>query len=320
MTYCIDKAIEKQRGKALKEIFLEHRSVSQVARRYGRNRSTIYRWIERWREINGHPDFKNYGRPNRPRGATFRLSSLKWSVPTLSSAPRTHPNALDERLVGRIIETKLELGRSNYIVWLTLQNENLSVSFSSVRRIVRRYGIQRVRIHGKKYWAKHNPKRPRAESPGDLVEVDTVFLMNHFGGRDLYITNIIDVATRLVHSRVGYSYSQTSTANAVLVAQKEFGFKFKMVQCDNGREFGRRFKEILAKHDIPIRHTRVRKPNDNAHIERFNRTMREESIGPYTARDLPEITKNIQEYLIYYNYARIHTTLRMTPMQMLQRC
>ncbi|MCR4753166.1 MAG: transposase, partial [Candidatus Saccharibacteria bacterium] len=50
------------------------------------------------------------------------------------------------------------------------------------------------------------------------------------------------------------------------------------------------------------------------------RTMREESIGPYTARTLPEVTKSIQEYLIYYNYARIHTTLRMTPMQMLQRC
>ncbi|MBQ1563749.1 integrase core domain-containing protein, partial [Candidatus Saccharibacteria bacterium] len=66
--------------------------------------------------------------------------------------------------------------------------------------------------------------------------------------------------------------------------------------------------------------TRVRQPNDNAHIERFNRTMREESIGPYTARTLPEVTKSIQEYLIYYNYARIHTTLRMTPMQVLQRC
>ena len=140
--------------------------------------------------------------------------------------------------MARIIATKLELGRSNLVVWLALQNENTEVSFSSVRRIVRRYKLQRVRLYGKKYWAKNNPRRPAAESPGDLVEVDTVFLMNHFGGRDLYITNIIDVYTRLAHSYVDYSYSQTSTANAVLAAQKEFGFKFKMVQCDNGREFG----------------------------------------------------------------------------------
>ncbi len=320
MTYCTDKAIERQRGKALKEIFYEHRSVAQVARRYGRNRSTIYRWKKKWLEINNYPDFTNYGRPSVKSSKIGRLNSLRWVIPTLSSAPRTHPNALAERTVRRVIESKLELRRSNFIVWLSLQNEGVELSFSSVRRIVKKYQLQRVRLYGKKYWAKKNPRRPAARHPGDLVEVDTVFLMNHFGGKHLYITNIIDVYSRLAYSAVNYSYSQTSTANAVLEAQKDFGFKFKMVQCDNGREFGERFKNILEGRGIPIRHTRVRKPNDNAHIERFNRTMRDESIGPYTARDLPEVAKSIKEYLIYYNYARIHTTLRMTPMQVLQRC
>ena len=48
--------------------------------------------------------------------------------------------------------------------------------------------------------------------------------------------------------------------------------------------------------------------------------MRDELIGPYTGRGLEEVSKSISEYLIYYNYARIHTTLRMTPIQMLQSC
>ena len=222
MAYCIVKSIEIQRSKALKEIFLEDRSIAQVARRFGRNRSAIYRWIKRQKENNNYPDFRNYGRPNR--------------------------------------------------------------------------------------------------APGELVEADTVFLMNHFGGQNLYITNVIDVYTRMTHSRVDYAYSQTSTADTVLEAQELFGFKFKMVQCDNGREFGERFKLILNKNNIQIRHTRVRRPNDNAHIERFNRTMRDELIGPYTGRGLEEISKSIREYLIYYNYTRIHTTLRMTPIQMLQSC
>lgn len=60
MAYCIAKSIEIQRSKALKEIFLEGRSVAQVARRFGRNRRTLYRWIKRWREINNYPDFRNY--------------------------------------------------------------------------------------------------------------------------------------------------------------------------------------------------------------------------------------------------------------------
>lgn len=189
-----------------------------------------------------------------------------------------------------------------------------------MRRIVRRYKIQNIRLYGKKYWAKNNPRRPLANTPGELIEVDTVFLMNHFGGQNLYITNVVDVYTRMAHSRVDYTYSQTSTADTILEAQELFGFKFKMVQCDNGREFGERFKTILDKNDIQIRHTRVRRPNDNAHIERFNRTMRDGLIGPYTGRGLEEVSKSIREYLIYYNYVRIHTTLRMTPIQMLQRC
>ena len=35
MAYCIAKSIEIQRSKALKEIFLEGRSITQVARRFG---------------------------------------------------------------------------------------------------------------------------------------------------------------------------------------------------------------------------------------------------------------------------------------------
>ena len=50
MAYCIAKSIEIQRSKALKEIFLEDRSIAQVARRFGRKRSTIYLWIKRWKK------------------------------------------------------------------------------------------------------------------------------------------------------------------------------------------------------------------------------------------------------------------------------
>ena len=105
MAYCIAKSIEIQRSKALKEIFLEGRSVAQVARRFGRNRSTLYRWIKRWREINNYPDFRNYGRPNRAPGKKFRLESLKWRILTRSSAPRIHSNALDKKLVAYVISS-----------------------------------------------------------------------------------------------------------------------------------------------------------------------------------------------------------------------
>ena len=32
----------------MKELILEKRSVAQITRRYGKNRSTIYRWKKKW--------------------------------------------------------------------------------------------------------------------------------------------------------------------------------------------------------------------------------------------------------------------------------
>ena len=318
MSYCKGKSIEKQRGEAIKEVILDQRTVAQVARRYGRARSTIYRWLKKWQIQNSHIDFINYNRPDRKVGLISHTNRAKWDIATSSCRPHTSPNALDEDIVSKIITTKLEIRRRNYIVWLTLQNEGICVSFSSIRRVVAKHHLQRVRLYGKKYWKKHNPKRPMPECPGDLVEVDTVYLTNNFGGRDLFITNVIDVYSRTTYSVIDYSYGQLSTAKAVLKAQEYMGIKFKLVQCDNGREFGDYFKQLIEKQGIAVRHTRVRRPNDNAHIERFNHTMRDELIGPYTGKCLHDVDKNIKDYLIYYNYVRIHTTLGMTPMQMLQ--
>lgn len=44
MTYYAGKDVEKARGNAIKEVILEKRSIAQIARRFGKNRSTIYRW------------------------------------------------------------------------------------------------------------------------------------------------------------------------------------------------------------------------------------------------------------------------------------
>ena len=108
----------------------------------------------------------------------------------------------------------------------------------------------------------------------------------------------------------------------VLETQKILSFKFKMAQCDNWREFGEKFKLILDKNDIQIRHTRVRRPNDNAHIERFNRTIQEECTGPYylESEPLKKLDNKVLSYIDFYNYKRIHLGLEYrTPAEMLHR-
>ena len=86
----------------MRELILERRSIAQVARRYGKHRTTIWRWKKKW-QAQQTVLLENAGRPNRPLGKTFRWNSVKWAR---SSAPHTHPNALDEDTVGAIMRIR----------------------------------------------------------------------------------------------------------------------------------------------------------------------------------------------------------------------
>ena len=95
-----------------------------------------------------------------------------------------------------------------------------------------------------------------------------------------------------------------------------------MVQSDNGLEFGNYFSDRLEKRGITIRHTRLGRPNDNAHIERFNRTIQEECTGNYylESEPLKKMDDKILTYIDYYNYHRVHLGISYrTPAEMLHR-
>ena len=105
MAYYAGKDVEKARGNAMRELILERRSIAQVARRYGKHRTTIWRWKRKW-QAQQTVLLENAGRPNRPLGKTFRWNSVKWDIKTRSSAPHAHLNALDEKTVGAIMRIR----------------------------------------------------------------------------------------------------------------------------------------------------------------------------------------------------------------------
>ena len=64
----------------------------------------------------------------------------------------------------------------------------------------------------------------------------------------------------------------------------------------------------------------VRHPHDDAHIERFNRTVRKECIGAYNCnKDISFISRKRNRFIDYYNYDRIHLGINLrTLYEMLQ--
>ena len=187
------------------------------------------------------------------------------------------------------------------------------VSLSSVKRTLDRRGLTKKRSPWKRFH--QSIVRPEVLKPGDLVEVDTIHLMTGEKTR-IYVFTCLDVYSRWAYAR---AYTKSNTRNAIDFlrrAQTEALFTFFMIQSDNGPEFSTHFTERIP---IEHRHTRVRRPNDNAHLERFNRTLQEECID--TRRpDVTLINRQLPEYLFWYNEKRHHFGLKLeTPIAIIKR-
>ena len=316
MAYYRGKDVEKSRGNAMQEVILEKRSIAQVARRFGKNRSTIYRWIKKWR-MQQNVLLENPGRPSRTLGRVFRWQSVKWNIPTLSSAPKTHPNALNADIISAILRIRQHRYECAEIIHYKLAKEGINISLSSIKRVIKRNELWR-----KKRRYRWNEKRPLPTAPGELIQTDTVHYVNPLNHSKMYIYTVIDLYTRMAYAKISPNLSEKGAAETIFEAQKFMSFPFKMVQSDNGAEFQNHFQGRLNNKGIKTRHSRVRHPNDDAHIERFNRTLRKECIGQYNPnKNINFIDHKLNRFIRYYNYDRIHLGIGLkTPYEVLQRC
>jgi transposase InsO family protein len=235
-------------------------------------------------------------------------------IPTLSSRPHRHPKQLKPEMVDAIVKQRLKRNRCAEIVHRELLNQGIVVSLSSVKRTLKRQGLIRHRSPWKRWH--FTGARPEAVLAGDLVEIDTIHFV--IGNRRFYVYTLVDVASRWAYAKVSLRINTWNSLQFVKEALKHSGFNFKMMQSDHGSEFSAWFTENLGKLGIAHRHIRVRKSNDNGHIERFNRTLQEESLNKVNQN--PEsFQEAINTYMPYYNEERLHLGLNFkTPVECVQ--
>ena len=320
MAYSNNPNLPKARATAMELLVKDKLPMQVVANRCGVHRSTIYRWRLKWDKLNENVQFDNPNRPSRIYSQANHLLRCTWRIPTLSSRPLTSPKAIPENIVELVISLRRMLKRCAEVVWYHLNHDNgVSISLSSVKRILKRHH----EINGRrKRVRRDNPRRPQVTKPGELVETDTIHYICPNTGRRLYVYTVIDVFTRMAYAEVHPRILPGIAANVILRARMEMlSFDFSMVQADNGPEFGRYFEQVLRSHNMPVRHTRLGRPNDNAHIERFNRIIQEECLGNtiYYSTPTKHIQTKINNYLEYYNFKRVHLSLQYkVPAQMMQ--
>lgn len=320
MSYSSNPLLPKARADAVR-LVIEHKlPLTIAARRSGVHRTTLWRWKQRWLQLNEHVQLENHNRPNRTTGTAFskfRLTACSWLILTKSSRPHSCKHAVSTMVVERIRYYRHKYGRCAVIVHAYCQREGTVVSLSTVRRVLNRLGLL-----AKRKWKRgYRPPVPRpvATKPGDLVQTDTVHLYDYATKQRTYLYTLVDVYSRWSYSEHHTLLSQKLAAQVIRRGEAYAGFHFAMVQADNGPEFGRHFAELLSSRNTTVRHSRVRRPNDNAYVERFNRTIQEECTG--TSNPITNnLNSKVLSYLAYYNDERLHLGLQCrTPLEMLQR-
>lgn len=262
-------------------------SIRKVARHMGYSHAAVINWLKR--------------APEDRRACV---------IPTHSSRPHHHPDELAPDIVDAVIAYRKKYNRGAEVLRELLRQDGILVSLSSVKRT-----LKRNELTYPSKWKKWHvyPQRPIPTTPGILIEIDTI----HVGVPEdrLYIYTLLDVCSRWGYAIPSFRINTHRSLRFVDTAKIISPFGFQTLQSDHGSEFSKWFTKRIVERGMAHRHSRVRTPNDNAHLERFNRTIQDECVNRLP-RNYRIWQKEIPEYLRWYNEKRPHLGLDLkTPVQ-----
>jgi transposase InsO family protein len=210
------------------------------------------------------------------------------------------------------------------LAWL-LRREGFDVCVSTVGRILkhlmergvvtpvptlrRKPGGRRFRLIGSERHAKRLPKGLKPTRPGEIVQVDTVFVSLAPGRSHKHFTAYDPVAKWTV---AGVASRATANLAATFLDKllAEAPFKIKGIQVDGGSEFMADFEQACQKKGLTLYVLPPKRPQLNGAVERCNGSWRYEFYAVY---DLPHRLDQLQPlvdaFAHRFNHHRPHDAL-----------
>lgn len=142
-----------------------------------------------------------------------------------------------------------------------------------------------------------------------------------YGGRAFRTFNVLDESNReALAIEVGMSIPSARVIRVLERLIDLYG-KPEALRTDNGPEFtASAFEEWCRERGITQLFIQPGKPDQNAFIERFNRTYRSEVLDLYVFESIEHVQLLTDEWLISYNHERPHESLgRVPPLTYLPR-
>jgi len=142
-----------------------------------------------------------------------------------------------------------------------------------------------------------------------------------YGWRKFRVLNVIDEGNReALAIEIGTSIPSLRVIR-VLDELVALHGKPAGIRVDNGPELtAEAFVEWCREREIEIRYIQRGKPDQNAYIERFNRSYRQDVLDAYAFGSLEEVRAVTEEWIADYNTKRPHDSLgRVPPLTFLPR-
>jgi putative transposase len=194
-----------------------------------------------------------------------------------------------------------------------LRNKGHGWNHKRVRRIYRELGLN-IRVKPKKRFPSRNPKP--LEAPVDANISWSIDFMHDSlaNGRTIRALNIIDDFNReALWIEIDTSLPSARVVRALDILALWRGYP-KQLRLDNGPEFISQNLELWAdEHDVDLGFIDPGKPAQNAYIERFNRTFREDVLDAYLFDTIDEVQAIADDWLEEYNAIRPHQPLGNLP-------
>ncbi len=142
-----------------------------------------------------------------------------------------------------------------------------------------------------------------------------------YDGRKFRLLNVIDEGNREALRIECGSSIPSSRLLRVMDELIEFYGKPQAIRMDNGPEMtSAKFVSWAEQHGIALRFIQPGKPNQNAFIERFNRSVRQEVLNAWLFDSLAQAQQILESWRIEYNTVRSHESLgKKTPLAYLPR-
>jgi transposase InsO family protein len=244
--------------------------------------------------------------------------------------PQTLPEVVEK--IRELRERYPRWGRDKLAV--LLRREGIEISASTVGRVIHRLKAKGLLVEPvnailakqarKRRWkpryAVRKPRGYKIQGPGDLVEVDTLTL-RLLPDEVRYQFTAREVVFKFDVLRAYKSQSSVKAAHFLQYMRKKFPFPIKAIQIDGGSEFKKFFEEECEKRGILLFVLPPRSPKLNGHVERANKTHREEFYEVEEVDlSLEEHNLQLERWAYVYNHIRPHQALDyLTPNEYYQQ-